>query len=98
MVIASAAAVASSNKEELAISMLVRSETIVWKLRRDSSLQSKLKSRLRTHCCRGVSQVSLDNRKLKLVSSSSQRSVRAEEYRCMGTCKRRSLLCSTEGQ
>ena len=40
MVIASAAAVASSNSEELAICMPVRSDTIVWKLSRASSLQA----------------------------------------------------------
>ena len=41
MVMASAAAVASSSREELARLMPVRSETMVWKLSSDSSLLPK---------------------------------------------------------
>ena len=39
MVIASAAAVASSSKDELDIGIPVRSQTMVWKFNKDSSLQ-----------------------------------------------------------
>lgn len=41
MVIASAAAVASSSSEELDIGMPVKSHTIVWKFSRDSNLQRR---------------------------------------------------------
>lgn len=41
MVMASAAAVASSSKEELDMGMPVRSHTMVWKFNKDSSLHSK---------------------------------------------------------
>ncbi len=39
MVMASAAAVASSSKEELDMGMPVRSHTMVWKFNNDSNLQ-----------------------------------------------------------
>ena len=39
MVMASAAAVASSNKEELDMGMPVKSHTMVWKFNNDSNLQ-----------------------------------------------------------
>ena len=39
MVMASAAAVASSSKEELDMGMPVRSHTMVWKFNSDSNLQ-----------------------------------------------------------
>lgn len=42
MVMASAAAVASSSKEELDMGMPVRSHTMVWKFNNDSSLQTDL--------------------------------------------------------
>ena len=40
MVMASAAAVASSNRDELDMGMPVRSHTMVWKFSKDSSLHS----------------------------------------------------------
>ena len=42
MVMASAAAVASSSKEELDMGMPVRSHTMVWKFNNDSNLQKDL--------------------------------------------------------
>jgi hypothetical protein len=45
MVMASAAAVASSSREALEICMPVRSHTMVWKLSRDSSLKPAQQSK-----------------------------------------------------
>lgn len=44
MVMASAAAVASSSRDELDMGMPVRSHTMVWKFSKDSSLQSMIKT------------------------------------------------------
>lgn len=44
MVMASAAAVASSSRDELDMGMPVRSHTMVWKFSKDSSLHSTMKT------------------------------------------------------